>query len=245
MPARACPLPPPRASTEPRAHARGKSTTVSPGRSRASGFNGATRSRAWKEHHLPRLVERLEASTEPRAHARGKKAFVPLPMTTPEVLQRSHALTRVESDRGHHRYADADEASTEPRAHARGKPATAHECETYWTPLQRSHALTRVERVEDRIVPGVAPVASTEPRAHARGKSLRSRRRSRGRRRFNGATRSRAWKGTIGHAITPMAQVLQRSHALTRVERAPRRLWPARGRAASTEPRAHARGKDG
>src|SRR5262245_16945592 len=129
----------------------------------------------------------------------------------------------------------------EPRAHARGNVM-------FWVIANR-HLF-----------------ASMEPRAHARGNTTANINTGPPTPRFNGATRSRAWKLCLGKLVEPAKNVLQWSHALTRVETestlaaltAPAELqWshaltrvetlPADFRFpvlfyASMEPRAHARG---
>ncbi len=231
-------------------------------------FNGATRSRAWKGPQTadhPRIP--MTASTEPRAHARGKeepRSFRADPSVA-STEPRAHArgkYTKVTVD-----FHLNDKASTEPRAHARGKASPKPPPSSRSSELQRSHALTRVERRALRFFwTRVSMLQRSHALTRVESKSARPGPERSGC--FNGATRSRAWKGRRAaeeatwpdkastepraHArgkptafrYTKLAHgMLQRSHALTRVERTARRVLGLQQREASTEPRAHARGK--
>ncbi len=158
------------------------------------------------------------------------------------LLQRSHALTRVEKElcghscvlkrvastepRAHARgkakgpnpFAMALLASTEPRAHARGKVCGLRPAARGGVALQRSHALTRVESNQGAQFPRYGLVLQ---RSHALTRVERQ----------------------TGLATPQVPTGLQRSHALTRVERVQGRGGDVHARGASTEPRAHARGK--
>src|SRR5882724_1819152 len=110
------------------------------------------------------------------------------------VLQRGHALTRMESVSWLHCACQATSASTGPRAHAHGELLRPF-ARSFVVGLQRGHALTRMESSE----------AARSRRSSGAG--------------FNGATRSRAWRADANTGVAIAADELQRGHVLTRMER--------------------------
>ncbi len=142
-------------------------------------FNGATRSRAWKGYRVQWLsTSREEASTEPRAHARGKPNRNPNHDLHPNRFNGATRSRAWKDKKTYKTRPSGGEASTEPRAHARGKGEGGADLRTEVLKLQRSHALTRVESAMKWI--------STQQHRIS----------------FNGATRSRAWKERLSPSLS-------------------------------------------
>ncbi len=254
-------------STKPRSHERGDEQT---GQGKMFIFDPSTKPRSHERGDAADVGKwkvLIGPSTKPRSHERGDRectcchgggrhclqrshaltsvetGMSGLGRADPDLLQRSHALTSVETRLGSARsarYLGTFNEATLSRAWRRGgggAPMAAS------MSLQRSHALTSVETRGLHPLLRAAGDPSTKPRSHERG-DLRMPWGSQATiwASFNEATLSRAWRPPArweGWGSSRRPSTKPRSH-----ERGDRSIPKAipRGYAPSTKPRSHERG---